>query len=88
MLVMDKEICKINRKRKREYSAYKPTIKESKEYKCKRLKPLNYDSVDKNIISWKDNDQNEFEQPLEEIEIQENIKDDDRMFVDNPKSNI
>ena len=44
--------------------------------------------MNENIISWKDNDQNEFEQALEEIEIQENNKDDDRMFVDNPKSNI
>ena len=48
MLVTDKEIYKINRKRKREYSAYEPTIEESKEYKSKRLKPINYDSVNEN----------------------------------------
>ena len=36
MLVTDKEIYKINRKRKREYSAYEPTIEESKEYQSKR----------------------------------------------------
>ena len=29
MLVTDKEIYKINRKRKKEYSAYEPTIEES-----------------------------------------------------------
>ena len=48
MNVTDKEIYKINRKRKREYSAYESTIKELKEYKIKRLKPLNYDSVNEN----------------------------------------
>ena len=51
MLVTDKEIYKINRKRKREYSAYEPTIEESKEYKSKSLKPINYDSVNENIFN-------------------------------------
>ena len=41
LLVTDKEIYKINRKRMREYYAYQPTYEESKEYKSKRLKPLN-----------------------------------------------
>ena len=36
MLVTDKEIYKINRKRKSEYSAYDRTLEESKEYKVKR----------------------------------------------------
>ena len=50
MLVTDKEIYKINRKRKREYSAYEPTIEESKEYKSRRLKPINYDFVNENRL--------------------------------------
>ena len=83
MLVTDKEIYKINRKRKREYSAYEPTLEESKEYKIKRLKPLNYDSVNENSLIWKENDQDEFEQALEDIEKQENNKDNDRMIIDN-----
>ena len=45
MLVTDKEIYIINRKRMREYSANEPTLEKSKEYKIKRLKPQNYDSV-------------------------------------------
>ena len=75
MLVTDKEIYKINRKR--EYFAYEPTIEESKEYKSMRLKPLNYDSVNENRKIWNENEQNEFEQALEDIEKQENNKDDD-----------
>ena len=88
MLVTDKEIYKINRKRKREYSAYESTIEESKEYKSKRLKPIKYDSVNENRLIWKENDQNEFEQALEEIEEQESNKEDDRMIIDKPKYNI
>ena len=84
MLVTDKEIYKINRKRKREYYAYEPTIEESKEYKSKRLKSLNYDSVNENNLIWKENDQNEFEKALEEIEEQESNKEDDRMIIDKP----
>ena len=74
--------------RKREYSAYEPTIEESKEYKSKRLKPINYDSVNENRLIWKENDQNEFEQGPEEIEEQESNKEDDRMIIDKPKYNI
>ena len=88
MLVTDKEICKINRKRKRECSAYEPTIEESKEYKSKILKPPNYDSVNKNRKIWNDNEQIEFGQALENIEKQENNKDDDIMIIDKPKYNI
>ena len=88
MLVTDKEIYKINRKRKREYSAYEPTIEESKEYKSKRLKPQNYDSVNENRLIWKENYQNEFEQALEKIEKQESNKEYDRMIIDKPKYNI
>ena len=86
MQVTDKEIYKINRKR--EYFAYEPTIEESKEYKSKRLIPINYDSVNENRLIWKENDQNEFEQALEEIKEQESNKDDERMIVDKPKYNI
>ena len=50
----DKEIYKISRKRKREYSAFEPTIEESKEYKSKRLKPINYDSMNENRLIWKE----------------------------------
>ena len=74
MLVIDKEIYKINRKWKREYSTYEPTIEESKEYKSKRLKPQNYDFVNENRLIWKENDQNEFEQELKEIDKQESNK--------------
>ena len=88
MLVTDKEIYKINRKRKREYSAYEPTIEESKEYKSKRLKPINYDSVNENRKIWNENEQIEFEQALEDIEKQESNKDDDNMNIDKPKYNI
>ena len=85
MLVTDKEIYKINRKRKREYSAYEPTIEESKEYKSKRLKLINYDSVNENRKIWNENEQIEFEQALEDIEKQESNKDDDNMNIDKPK---
>ena len=88
MLVTDKEIYKINRKRKREYSAYEPTIEESKEYKSKRLKPINYDSVNENRKIWNENEQIEFEKALEDIEKQESNKDDDNMNIDKPKYNI
>ena len=83
MLVTDKEIYKINRKRKRECSTYEPTIEESKEYKSKRSKPINYDSVNENRLIWKENDQNEFEQALDKIEEQESNKEDDRMIIEN-----
>ena len=58
MLVTDKEKFKINRKRKRGYSGYEPKIEESKKYKNKRLKPLNYDSVNENREIWKEIDKN------------------------------
>ena len=44
--------------------------------------------MNENSIFWKENDQNEFEQAFEDIGKQENNKDDDRMIIDNPKSNI
>ena len=74
MLVTDKEIYKINRKRKREYSAYEPTIEESNEYKSKRLKPINYDSVNKNRKIWNENEQIEYEQAIDNIDKQESTK--------------
>ena len=48
MLATDKEIYKTNRKR--EYSVKESIIEELKEYKSKRLKPLNDDFVNENII--------------------------------------
>ena len=87
MLVTDKEICKINIK-KREYSAYEWTIEESKEYKSKRLKSRKYDSVNENKKIWNENDQNKSEQAFKDIDKQENNKDDDSLIIDNPKYNI
>ena len=49
ILITDKEIYKI-KKRTREYSAYKPTIEGSKEYKIKKMKLLNNHSVNENKI--------------------------------------
>ena len=45
ILVTDKEIYKINIKRKREYTEYEPTFNKSNEYKSKWLKPQNYDYI-------------------------------------------
>ena len=51
MLVRDKKIYKIKRKRK--YSLYEPKFQKSKEYKSKKLKSLNCDFVNENRIIWK-----------------------------------
>ena len=45
MLVTSKEVYKVNRKRKRENSAFDPSPEEFKDYKQKRHKPINYDSI-------------------------------------------
>ena len=49
----------------------------------KRLKQINYDSVNENRLIWKENDQNEFEQALEEIEEQESNKEDEEWSLIN-----
>ena len=43
MLVANREIYKVNRIIKREYTTYKESKKEIKEYKSKRSKPMKYD---------------------------------------------
>ena len=79
MLVTNKEVYKVNRKRKREYSVFDLSTEEIKDYKQKRHKPIIYDSIkDKNKF-WKEQDQDEFEKALEDLENEENSKFDDRM---------
>ena len=83
MLVTSKEIYKVNRKRKKEYSAFDPSPEEIKDSKQKRHKPINYDSIKERNKFWKDQD--EFEKALEEVENDKNSKVDDKMKVNNPK---
>ena len=87
MLVTSKEIYKVNRKRKKEYSAFDPNPEEIKDYKQKRHKPIKYDSIKKKNKFWKEQDQDEFEKALEDVKNEENSKLDERMNVDNPKYN-
>ena len=87
MLVTSKEVYKVNRKRKREYSAFDSSPEEIKDYKQKRHKSINYDSIKVKNKFWKDQDQDEFEKALEDVENEENSKVDDKMNVDNPKYN-
>ena len=44
--------------------------------------------MNENRLIWKENDQNEFEQALEEIEEQESNKEDDILIINKPKYNI
>ena len=87
MLVTSKEVYKVNRKRKMEYSAFDPSPEEIKDYKQKRHKPINYNSIKEKSKLWKEQEQDEFEKALEDVENEENSKVDDRMNVDNPKYN-
>ena len=87
MLVTSKEVYKVNRKRKRKYSAFDSSPEEIKDCKQKRHKPINYDSIKEKNKLWKEQDQDEFEKALEDVENEENSKVDDRMNVDNPKYN-
>ena len=59
MLVTSKEVYKVNRKRKRKCSAFDPSPEEIKDFKQKRHKPINYNSIKENNNFWKD--QIEFE---------------------------
>ena len=61
MLVTSKEVYKVNKKRKKEYSVFDPSPEEIKDDKHKRHKPINYDSIKEKIKLWKIQDQNEFE---------------------------
>ena len=87
MLVTSKEVYKVNRKRKREYSAFDPSPEEIKDYKQMRHKPINYDSIKEKSKLWKEQDQDEFKKAFEDVENEKNSKVDDRMNVDNPKYN-
>ena len=78
MLVASREIYKVNRKRKREYTPYEVSKEEVKEYQKKRSKPMNYDSSYNREENWDKNDQEE----LRRIEKTMNIKDDNEMNVD------
>ena len=60
MLVTSREVYKVNRKRKKKYSAFDPSPEEIKEYKQKRHKPINYDSIKEKSNIWKDQEQDEF----------------------------
>ena len=87
MLMTSKEVYKVNRKRKKEYSAFDPSPEEIKDYKQKRHKPINYDSIKENSKLCKEQDQDEFEKALEDVENEENSKLDNRINVDNLKYN-
>ena len=57
MLVASREIYKVNRKRKREYTQYEGSKEEIKEYQKKRSKPMNYERSYDNEGNWEENDQ-------------------------------
>ena len=82
MLVTSREVYKVNRKRKREYTPYEVNKEEVKEYQKKRSKPMDYDRQDDNEDKWEENDQEEFEEELRRIEKLMNDKDEDEMNVD------
>ena len=81
MLVTSREVYKVNRKRKREYTPYEVS-KEVKEYQKKRSKPMDYERQYDNEDKWEENDQEEFEDELRRIEKTMNEKDEDEMNVD------
>ena len=60
MLVASKEIYKVNREKKREYSAFDPSLVEIKDYKQTTHKTINYDSIKEKNKFWKEKDQDEF----------------------------
>ena len=82
MLVASREIYKVNRKRKREYTPYEVSKEETKEYKKKRWKPMNYDSNCNREEIWDKNDQEEFENEMEKIEEGMKDKDNNSMNFD------
>ena len=85
MLVASREIYKVNRKRKREYTPYEVSKEEVKEYQKKRSKPMDYErSYDKDR-RWEENDQEEFEEELRRIEKTMNDNNGDEMNVDKAK---
>ena len=82
MIVGSREIYKVNRKRKREYTPYEVSKEEVKEYQKKRSKPMDYERRYDNDGKWEENDQEEFEEELRRIEKTMNNKDDNEMNVD------
>ena len=82
MLVTSREVYKVNRKRKREYTPYEVSKEEVKEYQKKRSKPMDTERSNDNDGKWEENDQEEFEEELRRIEMTMNDKDEDEMNVD------
>ena len=82
MLVASREVYKVNRKRKREYTPYEVSKEEEKEYQKKRSKPMDYERRYDNDGKWEENDQEEFEEELRRIEKEMNNKDNNEMNVD------
>ena len=68
MLASNKSVCKLNRKRKSEYSVYDINNEEEKEYKRKRHKPLNMKNQSDDQELWNEIYQKLFENELEIIE--------------------
>ena len=85
MLVASREIYKVNRKRKREYTPYEVSKEEVKEYQKKRSKPMDYERSYNKDGRWEENDQEEFEEELRKIEKTMNDNDGDEMNVDKAK---
>ena len=64
MLASNESICKLNRKRKREYSVYDINNEEEKEYKTKRHKPLNMKNQSNDQELWNETYQKQFKNEL------------------------
>ena len=75
MFAASREIYKVNRKRKREYTPYEVGNEEVKEYKKKRSKPMDYERIYDKDGRWEENDQEEFEEELRRIVITMNDND-------------
>ena len=56
MLVKNREVYKVNRKRKREYAPYEVSKEELKEYQKKRSKLINYDRHNEREENWNEDD--------------------------------
>ena len=79
MLVASREISKINRKQKREYTPCEASKNEVKEYQNKRSKPIDYErTYDKDGRKWSKRVRRKIEKTL-------NDKDWDKMNVDRTK---
>ena len=81
MFVVSKEIYKINRRRKREYTPNEVSKEVVKEYQKKKLKPMNYERRYYNYIKLKNNEDIEVEF-RRRIENTINNKNKDKMNED------